>query len=80
MEKADQKRFLEYARDQSYENQYRFILQTGLRTGELVGLKWSDIDFEKKVLTISRSMEYRHSTKEWRIGSLKVHLDTEQFR
>ncbi|WP_026492057.1 MULTISPECIES: tyrosine-type recombinase/integrase [unclassified Butyrivibrio] len=71
LEKADQKRFLEYARDQSYENQYRFILQTGLRTGELVGLKWSDIDFEKKVLTISRSMEYRHSTKEWRIGEPK---------
>ncbi len=71
LEKSEQKRFLEFARDQSYENQYRFILQTGLRTGELVGLKWSDIDFEKKVLTISRSMEYRHSTKEWRIGEPK---------
>ena len=26
--------FLQYAENQSYENQYRFILQTGLRSGE----------------------------------------------
>lgn len=31
-----QKVFLKYASGQSYENQYRFILQTSLRTGELV--------------------------------------------
>jgi len=55
----------------TYEYQYRFLLQTGLRTGELVGLKWSDVDWEKRTLTISRSMEYRHSTKEWRIGEPK---------
>ena len=42
-----QKKFIEYAKGQSYENQFRFILQTGLRTGELVGLKWEDIDFSK---------------------------------
>ena len=55
-----QRKFLEAARDQSYENQYRFVLQTGLRTGELVGLKWDDIDFKNKTLTISRTMEYRY--------------------
>ena len=38
-----QKIFLQYAEGQSYENQYRFILQTGLRTGELVGLKSKDL-------------------------------------
>lgn len=55
-----QRKFLEAARDQSYENQYRFVLQTGIRTGELVGLKWDDIDFKNKTLTISRTMEYRY--------------------
>lgn len=55
----------------TYEYQYRFLLQTGLRTGELVGLKWSDVDWESRTLTISRSMEYRHSTKERRIGEPK---------
>ena len=66
-----QKKFLEYATGQSYENQYRFVLQTGLRTGELIGPKWEDIDFTKKTLKIQRSMEYRHSVGEWRIGEPK---------
>jgi len=66
-----QRKFLEQAKGQSYENQYRFILQTGLRTGELVGLKWEDIDFENKTLKIQRSMEYRHCVGVWRIGEPK---------
>lgn len=66
-----QRKFLEAARDQSYENQYRFVLQTGLRTGELVGLKWDDIDFKNKTLTISRTMEHRYKVGEWRIGPPK---------
>ncbi len=48
-----------------------FLLQTGLRTGELVGLKWEDVDFDNRTITVSRSMEYRHSVKEWRIGEPK---------
>ena len=66
-----QKKFMEGATGQSYENQYRFILQTGLRTGELVGLKWEDIDFENKSLTIQRSMEFRYKVGEWRVGPPK---------
>lgn len=66
-----QKKFLEGAKGQSYENQFRFILQTGLRTGELVGLKWDDIDFENRTLTISRTMEYRYKVGEWRVGPPK---------
>ena len=66
-----QKKFIEYAKWQSYENQFSFILQTGLRTGELVGLKWEDIDFSKKAIRIQRSMEYRYSVGEWRIGEPK---------
>ena len=42
-----------------------------MRTGELVGLKWEDIDFESKTIQIRRSMEYRYSVKEWRIGEPK---------
>lgn len=66
-----QKKFLEQAKGHSYENQYRFILQTGLRTGELVGLRWEDVDFKNKTVKIQRSMEYRYSVGEWRVGEPK---------
>lgn len=67
----EQKRFLEVAEKSSNYNQFAFILQTGLRTGGLIGLKWSDIDWEKRVIHIQRSMEYRYSVGEWRIGEPK---------
>lgn len=30
---------------------------TGMRIGELCALKWSDIDFEKRIITVSRTMQ-----------------------
>lgn len=68
---GQQKEFCKVAIGNTYEYQYRFLLQTGLRTGEMVGLRWSDVDLENRLLTINRSMEYRHSTGEWRIGEPK---------
>ena len=67
----EQRKFLMAAAGQSYENQYKFMLQTGLRTGELVGLKWYDIDFGKRTVTISRTMEYRYKVGDWRVGPPK---------
>lgn len=67
----EQKKFLEISVKSSNYNQFAFILQTGLRTGELIGLKWSDIDWKKKVIHIQRSMEYRYKVGEWKIGEPK---------
>jgi len=66
-----QRKFLEYATGNSYEDQFRFVLQTGLRTGELVGLRWEDIDFKNKKMKITRTMEYRYSVGEWKVGPPK---------
>ena len=66
-----QKKFLEAVVGYSYENQYQFVLQTGLRTGELIGLRWSDIDFEKRTMKIERTMEFRYKVGEWRVGPPK---------
>lgn len=68
----EQRKFLESVRNSSNYNQWAFILQTGLRTGEMIGLKWSDIDFENRVLHVKRTMEYRHCFKEWKIGNPKT--------
>lgn len=68
----EQGKFMEEAEGSSNYPQYFFILQTGVRTGEMVGLKWEDIDFEKNIISIRRSMEYRYSTGEWRIGPPKT--------
>ncbi|WP_334291617.1 tyrosine-type recombinase/integrase [Metaclostridioides mangenotii] len=32
-------------------------MSTGLRRGELLGLKWSDIDFNNCCLTVSRTLQ-----------------------
>ena len=33
-------------------------LRTGLRLGELIGLRWEDIDFERRQLSVRRSVSY----------------------
>lgn len=34
------------------------LLTTGMRRGELLGIKWGDIDFEKSVISIKRNVTY----------------------
>lgn len=46
--------FLETAKHSHNYNQYALILETGLRTGEMIGLTWDAIDFEKRTLTINK--------------------------
>jgi len=36
-------------------NFFNFAFHTGLRTGELIALRWSDIDWEKSVVRVSKS-------------------------
>lgn len=69
---SDQKRFMERAKNTANYPQYLFVLNTGVRTGEMIGLKWEDVDFERRIISIRRSMEYRYSTGEWRIGPPKT--------
>lgn len=52
----EQKAFLKTAHGTSYYNQYAFLLQTGLRVGEMNALRWSDIDFENQLIHISRTL------------------------
>ncbi len=72
----EQRHFLETVKKSSNYNQWALILQTGLRTGEMIGLRWSDIDFRNRILHVRRTMEYRHEFGEWRIGELKTKTGT----
>lgn len=55
----EQQLFLEMIKGSIYENQFILLLNTGLRIGESIGLKWSDIDFESRTLRVERSATYR---------------------
>lgn len=51
--------------DEIYGNQFRLILQTGLRYGEMTALKWDDIDFANKVIHITKSMNIKYPEQQW---------------
>ena len=50
--------FLEYTKDTFYYDLYILALETGMRIGELMGLKWSEIDYDKSVLYVRCSLCY----------------------
>lgn len=41
-----------------YKLALNLLIFSGLRRGEIGGLKWDDIDFENNIITISRSLKY----------------------
>lgn len=47
--------FLESAADDRLVGMYDLALNTGLRRGELVGLRWADVDLERSVLSVRRA-------------------------
>lgn len=56
LSKDDQLRLLEALKGVDLELLITFALGTGLRLGEVLGLKWSDIDFKEHTLSVQRSV------------------------
>ena len=52
----EQEKFLEAAAHSQNYRQYALLLETGLRTAELIGLTWDSIDWKKHTLTVSKSI------------------------
>ena len=67
----EQTKFLKAAKNTNKYYQYVLILQTGLRTGEMIGLKWEDVDFQNRTITIKRTMEFQYKNQEFSIGEPK---------
>ncbi|MCD8010929.1 MAG: site-specific integrase, partial [Lachnospiraceae bacterium] len=58
MTKEQQKIFMEYAQESYCYNLFALMLRTGMRRGEVQGLKWSDVDKEKGVLHVRRTLKH----------------------
>jgi integrase len=53
-------RLLEVAKGHRLETLLTLALVTGMRRGELLGLKWQDIDFEHRRLRVTRTVSFLH--------------------
>ena len=52
----EQKVFLDEIHGDFYEEFYKIMMATGMRIGEASSLCWEDVDFNKKVIRINKSM------------------------
>ena len=68
----EQEAFLEAAKRSHNYRQYVLLLETGLRTSEMIGLTWDAIDWKKRTLTVNKTLEFRHQDNFWRAGPPKT--------
>lgn len=54
------------------ETLFKLLFYTGMRIGELRGLKWGDIDFQDGTITVSRTVNSRTSTGTYQEFSTKT--------
>ncbi|WP_029422150.1 tyrosine-type recombinase/integrase [Alicyclobacillus macrosporangiidus] len=53
-------RFLSVAQEDRYYIAFVLAIMTGLRKGEILGLRWSDVDFSSKLITVRQNLSYVH--------------------
>lgn len=51
--------FLQTVENNWYKEMFYIMFLTGMRIGEVGGLKWSDVDFENECIHINQSMRQR---------------------
>lgn len=66
---AEQNLFLDFLKDEKtpYHHWYplfEVMLNTGMRVGELTGLRWCDIDFEQNMITVDHTLVYYNHREE----------------
>lgn len=68
----EQQKFLDTAKSSHNYYQYALILETGLRTGEVIGLTWDAVDLDNRTITVNKTLEFRHNQHVWRAGPPKT--------
>jgi integrase len=63
----DARQFLAAARGHRHEHLFAVLLGTGLRIGEALALRWSDVDLDNGVITVRHVLERIHG-RPWRLA------------
>lgn len=63
MTTAEQEIFERAMQGSTYEHVYKVALCSGMRIGEILGLTWSDVDFENSLISVNRTLLYYQSGK-----------------
>jgi integrase len=74
------RRLLEAARDNELEALYVLAVHTGMRRGELLGLKWSDVDLENAKVSIRRTLTRTDNGKRVSLGEPKTRKSRRSVR
>lgn len=67
----EQALFLEYAEGTWGYAAFVLALETGMRAGELIGLRWKDIDLSDRLIHVRRTMAYDRDLKKFVPGTPK---------
>ncbi len=59
--------FLKSSEKDRYYIAFLLALTTGMRQGEILGLRWKDVDLEKRIISITQTLS--HDGKELQIGA-----------
>lgn len=57
--REEQAEFFECSKGTFYDNLFVVAVSTGLRQGEICALTWDDIDFEKKEISVTKTLLYQ---------------------
>ena len=63
------KHFLEVIRDERLYALYLIVILSGLRRGERLGLRWQDVDFDQRRLTIQHTLIFINGKRHAKDGA-----------
>ncbi|NSL68290.1 site-specific integrase [Bacillus toyonensis] len=59
--------FIQHSKRNRYYTAYLIAIFTGMRKGEILGLRWKDVDFDKKIIYVRQIFDA--ASKEFKIGA-----------
>ena len=72
--REEQEKFFTFASSYIHINVLKFAVTTGCRIGEVLGLKWEDCDFERRKITINKTIHYSKASSPVEVQSFSIRL------